>query len=123
VKRKFKKQIIGGKEYFYRVPASLKNEMTKIALLLPNYDEYVISYKDRTEAINKKHLALILKERNAVFTNSILINGKIEGLWQRTIKNNSVTITTRFFSAPGKISRKLVTTAADRYSKFLGKSL
>jgi hypothetical protein len=97
VKKNFKREIIDGKEYFFRVPASFKNEVAQTTLLLPNYDEYVISYKDRTEAIDKKHLAVILKERNAVFTNSILINGKIEGIWQRIIKNNSVTVTTRLF--------------------------
>ena len=83
----------------------------------------MISYKDRTEAIDKKHLAVILKERNAVFTNSILINGKIEGIWQRTIKNNSVTVATRLFSTLSKTKKELVTRATNRYGKFLGKSL
>jgi hypothetical protein len=123
VKQKFKREIIDGKEYFFRVPASFKNEITQTSLLLPNYDEYVISYKDRTEAIDKKHLAVILKERNAVFTNSILINGKIEGIWQRAMKNNSVTVTTRLFSILSKTKQELVTRAANRYGKFLGRSL
>ena len=123
VRRKLKREIIDGKEYFFRIPTSFKNEITPGAWLLPNYDEYVISYKDRKEAIDKKHLAIISKERNAVFTNSILIDGKIEGTWQRTIKNNSVAIGTRFFSRAGKVKRELVTSAANHYSRFLGKSL
>ena len=123
VKRKLKREIIDGKEYFFRIPTSFENEITPGAWLLPNYDEYVISYKDRKEAIDKKHLAIISKERNAVFTNSILIDGKIEGTWQRTIKNNSVAIETRFFSGAGKVKRELVTNAANHFSKFLGKSL
>jgi hypothetical protein len=123
VKKKFKKEGIDGKEYFFRVPSSFKNEIAQSALLLPNYDEYVISYKDRTEAIDKKHLAVILRERNAVFTNSILINGKIEGIWQRTIKNNSVTVATRLFSTLNKAKQKLVASGANQYSKFVGKSL
>jgi hypothetical protein len=123
VKRKFRKESIGGKEYFFRVPSTFKNEIAESACLLPNYDEYVISYKDRTEAIDKKYLAVILKERNAVFTNSILINGRIGGIWQRTIENNSVAVKTRFFSRISKAKQKLVSQAAGRYSKFLGKSL
>jgi hypothetical protein len=123
VKRKLKREMIDGKEYFFRPLASFKNEMTPIALLLPNYDEYVISYKDRTESIDKKHLPVILKERNAVFTNAILINGKIEGIWQRAIKNDSVAVKTRSFSALSKTRQKLVTRAANRYSNFLGMSL
>jgi len=123
VKTKFKKESIDGKEYFFRVPASFKSEMAQTALLLPNYDEYVISYKDRTEAIDKKYLAVILKERNAVFTNSILINGKIEGIWQRAITNNSFTVKTRFFSKLPRTKQQLLAKAIKHYSKFLGKSL
>src|SRR6185369_9410744 len=122
VKKKFKKENIEGKEYFFRAPASFKNEITQSALLLPNYDEYVVSYKDRTEAIDKKHLTIISKERNAVFTNSILINGKIEGIWQRSIKNESVAVKTRTFSALSNVKQKLVAKAINRYSKFLHKT-
>jgi len=90
---------------------------------LPNYDEYVVSYKDRTEAIDKKHLAVISKERNAVFTNSILINGKIEGTWERNIQNNSVAVTSSFFSKQNKTRQKLVDRAIIHYCKFIDKSL
>jgi len=123
VKKKFKKENIDGKEYFFRIPSSFWDEIAQTTLLLPNYDEYVVSYKDRKEAIDKKHLAVILKERNAVFTNSILVNGRIEGTWQRTIKNNSVAVTTRFFSTLSKGKQKLVKGGANQYSKFIGKSL
>ena len=122
VRQKFKREMIDGKEYFFRIPPSFKDKMSSSALLLPNYDEYVISYKDRTESIDKKHLPVILKERNAVFTNSILINGKIEGIWQRAIKNDSVTVKTRIFSTLSKTKQKLLTRAATRYCQFLGKS-
>jgi len=123
VKKNFKRESVDGKEYFFRVPSSFWDEIAQTTLLLPNYDEYVVSYKDRKEAIDKKHLAVILKERNAVFTNSILVNGRIEGTWQRTIKNNSVAVTTRFFSTLSKGKQKLVKGGANQYSKFIGKSL
>jgi hypothetical protein len=123
VKQRFKREILDGKEYFFQVPSLFENEFAQTTLLLPNYDEYVVSYKDRTEAIDKKHLAIISKERNAVFTNSILVNGKIAGTWQRAIKNNSVTVNTRLFSSLSKTKQQLVTKAAIRYGKFLGKSL
>ena len=123
VKQKFKREIVDGKEYFFQIPPLFENEVAQTTLMLPNYDEYVVSYKDRTEAIDKKHLAMISKERNAVFTNSILVNGKIAGTWRRTIKNNSVAVTTRLFLALSRTKQELVTRAAKRYGKFLGKSL
>jgi len=122
-KRKFKREVIDGKEYFFRIPASFNDAIPQAAWLLPNYDEYVISYKDRTESINRKYLAVILKQRNAVFTNAILINGKIEGLWERSIRKNSVFVTTKSFSPISKARQKLVIRAVNRYSKFLAKAL
>jgi hypothetical protein len=68
-------------------------------------------------------MAAISKERNAVFTNSILVNGKIEGTWQRVIKNNSVIVTTKPFSTLSKTKQELVERAANRYGKFMGRSL
>ena len=120
VKRKFTREIVDRKEYFFRVPSSNKNEIAQTALLLPNYDEYIVSYKDRTEAIDKKHLATMSKERNAVFTNAILMNGKIEGTWQRTIKDTSILIKTKNFSTVSKTKQRLILSAANRYSKFMG---
>ena len=123
VKRKFSQEIIHGKEYIFKVPSAFKNEIAQAALLLPNYDEYIVSYKDRAEAIDKKNLAAISKERSALFTNSILINGKIEGIWQRTIKDASILIKTKNFSTLSKTKQKLVISAANRYSNFLGKTM
>lgn len=123
VKKKFKRENIEGKEYFFRVPASFKDETSRTGILLPNYDEYVISYKDRTESIDKKYLAVILKERNAVFTNAILINRKIEGIWQRSLKNNSVVIKTKMFSKLSKAKERLVARSAQDYGAFLNKPL
>jgi winged helix DNA-binding protein len=123
IKRKFNKAIINGKEYFFQASSAFKNEMAQTALLLPNYDEYIVSYKNRAEAIDRKHLAVISKERNAVFTNSILIDGKIEGIWQRIVKGAFILIKTKSFSTLSKTKQKLVTSAANRYSKFFGKPM
>lgn len=123
IKRNFKKEVIDGKEYYFKDPGILKKEISSGTYLLPNYDEYVVSYKDRTEAIDKKHLAIISKQRNAVFSNSILINGMIEGTWKRTIRNNSVTIETKTFSKLNKKNLDAIIRAAKDYCKFLGKDL
>jgi hypothetical protein len=123
LKRNFKKEVIDKKEYYFKDPGILKKEVTPVTYLLPNYDEYVVSYKDRTEAIDKKHLAAIAKERNAVFTNSILINGMVEGTWKRTIKNNSVVIETKAFSKLSNKNRQGIERAAKSYCKFLDKDL
>jgi hypothetical protein len=121
VRSNFEKEMIAGREYFFKSSSLLKKEISETAYLLPNYDEYMISYKDRAATLNEKHIAKLAKERNAIFSNSILINGKIEGTWQRIIKNNSVAIQTKLFSPLSKVKQIALMKAAKSYAGFLGK--
>ena len=118
----FKKETVDGKEYFFKSLSFLKKEIYETAYLLPNYDEYMISYKDRAATLNEKHTAKLAKERNTIFSNSILINGRIEGIWQRIIKNNFVAVQTNAFSPFSKVKQRALIKAAKSYAKFLGKS-
>jgi hypothetical protein len=118
----FKKEMVDGKEYFFKSLSFLKKEISEAAYLLPNYDEYMIGYKERTATLNERHTAKLAIGRNTIFSNSILINGKIEGIWQRAIKNNSVTIQTNAFSPLSKAKQRALVKAAKTYAKFLGKS-
>lgn len=86
--------------------------------LLPPYDEYLISYRDRTHVLDPKHSA---KAHNnyGIFHPVIAYKGRIVGNWKKVAKKGGVTVETTFFtpsSAPGK--RKLQA-AIDRYVDFL----
>jgi hypothetical protein len=48
----------------------------------------------------------------------IIIDGKIEGTWQRELKKDSVEVNTFLFSSPSKEKQKALTTAIQRYREF-----
>src|SRR4030095_1052495 len=52
--RDFKKEIIDGKEYFFK-SSSIKEAPGQTVYLLPNYDEYTVAYKDRAILFDKNH--------------------------------------------------------------------
>lgn len=86
--------------------------------LLPPYDEYLISYRDRTHVLDPKHSA---KAHNnyGIFHPVIFYKGKIAGNWKKVAKRGGIVIETSFFNksnAPGK--RKLQA-AIDCYTDFL----
>jgi len=122
VKKYFKSATIDGKEYFFK-PRSL-TELTKQSVyLLPNYDEYTIAYRDRNILFGKEHPPVVNPRDNAIFSNAILINGKVEGTWRRTLAARSVVVETKPFLPLSKTRLGAVTNAVKRYSEFVDKAL
>lgn len=99
-------------------PASSCNEV----FLLPSYDEFLISYRDRSASLptglNKKVIS-----DNGIFFPTIMQNGQVIGAWKRNIKNNRLIITSKLFK-PGTISQdKILLRGIKRYSDFIGKTI
>jgi len=91
-------------------------------LLLPAFDEMVISYKDRSALIQKQKMTEVIS-KNGMFWPVILYRGFIAGLWKRTIKNNTVLIEGNFFRKPAKGMIKLFMQQAKTFGDFLQKTV
>lgn len=90
--------------------------------LLPAFDELIISYKDRSAFLpSEDHSKAI--SNNGMFRPVILVNGKVAGVWKRTIKKNRVIIEPQFFGSPGEDTMKMLERAAVRYGDFLGQEV
>lgn len=88
--------------------------------LLPGFDEYLLGYTDRSAAVEDKHAKKLAMTANGQFSSTIVVGGRVEGIWKRTIGNKNVDITTTYFEAAGTSLKKAVAVAARRYAKFLG---
>jgi len=86
---------------------------------LPNYDEYIVSYKDRSSSIEAKHIDKA-DPRGTIFNNTVIANGLITGIWQRALKKNTATVQVTPFKPLSKATMSSLNTAAKRYAKFLG---
>ena len=122
IKSDFSIETIGSVKYWF------PNSFTPIALkkpsvhLLPAYDEYLISYKDRSSSLsiinNKKTVS-----DNGIFRPPIVVNGQVAGLWKRIIQKNKVIISTEFFQPINKSTGKLIHERAKMFGKFLNKEI
>lgn len=90
------------------------------AMLLPNYDEYLIAYKDRTPVIDAARAANIVARSNGAFANHVVIDGRLAGSWSRTIKATSVLIEVAPYKKLTPQQSGAVRAAADCYGEFLG---
>ena len=99
-----------------------KPEDGPIAHLLPTYDEFLLSYKDRRVSIDPRP-ETASAQNNPVFDASIVINGKRVGLWQRTFKGKTVIIKKRPIVTWSPAETQAIDEAAQRYADFAGLSL
>lgn len=109
-------QVDGKMYYFFDTPF---HKRTNKIYLLPNYDEYTVAYTDRevlTQNVDKSKLDF---RQNSLFNNVILIDGKIEGVWRRTLKTKSVHVETRLFKALSSDEKRELSTSLQEYASFL----
>jgi hypothetical protein len=106
---------------YWMAPGELVSNSKFNVNLLAAYDEFLVGYTDRsaaeTEAINK------LKDINAIFISTVIINGHIAGIWKRTITNKGVKIKIKYFEKITKQAETAVAREMKRYAKFIEMNL
>jgi len=108
-----------GKEYWLDTAPVNPTSLPTTAYLLPTYDEYVLSYADRSAAVDPQ-FAHLWSGAGTAFTAAIVIAGQVVGLWRRTLRTRAVTIEVKFFRPLTAVEDAAVAAAATRYGHFLG---
>jgi uncharacterized protein YcaQ len=121
LKPKLEHEVVDGQTYWFRELVSPKMGSSKTAHLLPIYDEYVMGYKDRSAM-----LGTLANENPAAgsiaFDNIIVMDSTLIGSWKRTLSKREVLVETHFNVTLTKTVQQAVSTAVERYGKFLGLS-
>lgn len=116
-KSKLAKETIEEKDYYLSPATSFPKIKESIAFLLSIYDEYVISYKDRSALGGEKNAAQLLAMGNAL-TAVVILNGKIVGTWKRKLKKDTVEFKLDLFGKFSKKEMDAIEGAQENYSKF-----
>lgn len=121
VKPELMQEVVDGKHYWFSplsIPAG--EDGPPIACLLPNFDEYMIGYKDRSAMFPVAYSEKLSPRGNIAFNYTIIINGIAAGGWRREKKNDGVVIRTRLFRPLDDDDKDALSVAAERYGGFLG---
>lgn len=119
VKSQFLSERVHDQEYWFPEPGPSSESSPSPVFLLPNYDEYMVGYQER-EAIFDASLAGKLDSRaNSLLGNTIVIEGRIAGIWKRTIKAREVLIDLNLFLPLNPELTRAVHAAARRYGDFI----
>ncbi|HEY0756917.1 MAG TPA: winged helix DNA-binding domain-containing protein [Ktedonobacteraceae bacterium] len=94
------------------------------AYLLPNYDEYMVGYTDRSAIFDGAYTEqLDSRARGGILANTIVVNGQIVGTWTRVLRKNSLTIEPHLVLPLQQAESQAVAEAAQRYGAFLDQSV
>lgn len=105
----------------YWMPNALPSAMQDTLHLLPAFDEFMVSYKDRTPSLSRVHQTNAISA-NGIFKPIVVVNGLVKGIWKRSLKQATVDVETTFFE-PFSIDNSLLSTAIEAYTHFIGKTL
>ena len=121
VKPHLHQETVDGKTYSW-VPRATRTLRAPIVHLLPNYDEYLIAYKERSSSSHPL-LKNLERDDDALRAHIIVLNGQVVGGWRRTIKKDEVAIKTNLLAGLNKAELAGLRVAAERYGEFIGKTV
>jgi hypothetical protein len=111
--------IVDGQTYYYRELPAIP-EVTGNAHLLPNYDEYIVAYKDRRAIIDEQAAKGLDARGNILFNNNILVDGRVIGAWRRTFRARKVVVELHLLTKSASAYVPQIEMAARRYGDFVG---
>jgi hypothetical protein len=113
-------ETIDKRTYWFVDSSNVPEPINKETYLLPAFDEFLISYRDRTPSLlsidEKKTIS-----NNGIFYPAIMKGGQIIGTWKRNFKNNQILITLKLFKTDKTDLSNTFTKSTSRYSKFYNK--
>ena len=122
IKSDFVSETIDQKTYWFTHSFVTSGLEKALVYLLPAYDEYIISYRDRTASLpfelNSKAVS-----NNGIFRPTIVINGQVRGIWKRTIKKDKIILETEFFQPVSEDAMRLIEIAANQFGDFMNKKV
>jgi hypothetical protein len=103
--------------WFNTLPSNEKNDFKNI-LFLPAFDEFMVSYKDRSASLAPS-MANETITGNGIFKPIIVAEGKVVGWWKRTFKKDSVLLEAHYFNSTKKFPKQVALKAAEQYGNYL----
>lgn len=121
VKSALAQEVIAGETYWFADSGEYAGSDLPVVHLLPNYDEYLVAFTDRSAAFDTAVQIQLDARGNILFSHILVIDGHVAGTWKRTIKKEDVMIALSMFRALSDVEREAVRVAANRYGEFVGK--
>jgi hypothetical protein len=111
-------ETVNGNAYWMHHETAAIKKKTSSVLLLPAFDEYMVSYKDRSLACDPERLK---ETGNGIFKPLLVEDGMVKGIWKRNDKKGQERVELMPFEKVGTSQAKQLQQQIKRYTAFLEK--
>lgn len=119
IKSKLNSEDVNGRTFWFSKNLKQNDRMAENAFLLSIFDEYAISYKDRTDLSEERRIEKMISMGNAL-TAVVILDGKVAGTWKRKISKSRVEVTLNTFRKISSVEKSNLEKEVSKYAKFLG---
>jgi len=122
IKSKLVSEKIENQIFWFADSLSIPEPDKNTVFLLPAYDEFTISYRDRTASLAlERHRKAI--SSNGIFRPIMVINGEVVGLWRKTTQKDKICVEINLFQPVGNSIKDQIEEAAVLYGNYLNKKI
>lgn len=111
---------VAGDRTYWSARAAAAGRRASSAYLLPNFDEYVVAYRDRDDLVRSPRRDGPGTRASHVLSNAVVIDGRFAGTWRKTLVRDAVRVEVTPERRLTPAGRRAVAAAASRYGRFLG---
>jgi hypothetical protein len=123
VKSQLVHEVVDDQTYWFSQYAPPAKDISQAAHLLPNYDEYIVGYKERSAVFDASRTKKLGPRGSILFSHTMVLDGRVVGTWKRTMKKDAVIITPSLFTPLNEAETRAFAASANRYGAFLAMSV
>jgi len=112
-------QTLEGQAYWFSSEQPAATGSVPRIILLPGFDEYLLSYKDRGALMDVSAIRA-WTPKNGMLPATILVDGRVTGVWKRMLKKDNVVIAWTPFRNFTPSEQLGMEQASRQYGEFLG---
>jgi hypothetical protein len=113
-------EAIDGRRYWSARFDSVAEDRSPIVHLLPNYDEYLVAYKDHSPAFDPSLFTDASTADRVLAGHILVVEGRVMGGWRRLIDKGLVTVEVEPLAPLGAAQEEALQAEVERYAGFIG---
>jgi hypothetical protein len=119
VKPPLLREVIGTITYWSATSRAAAAPASSFACLLPNYDEYLVAYKDRHLVVGSAAAGKWTWPATPGSGHHLLLEGRLTGSWKRIVSKDAILVKTTLFRRPTRADVRAIEAAAERFATFV----
>lgn len=112
-------QDVGDRTYWFVPSKGSAPDASPTGFLLPNYDEYLVAYKDRDAGDSTIVAQRMVDGKFDSFAHPLVLDGRLAGTWRRDITARAARVIVSPFSRLTRENSRALDDATARFAKFL----